>query len=275
MPLCSINNSKCVLIIGATAGIGRALALSIHALPSRPTVIVTGRRQDRLDELAALSEQDGRGKMAAVQLDIGGSRDDVVQSIQNIIDTYPELQWQLDAVVFSAAVQHVVDFRNPESIDLDALLAEINLNYATVITMMVKCFVPHFLKLGEQGHRCLVIPITSGLGIVPAPWVPNYSATKAALHSLSLSMNVQLREKNIHVIEISPPLVESELHDHQGTSEKLSKFWMPLEIFTSAAMEGLQRGEDHVTVGSATSAFERFEKGKLDVAKGYYESGRA
>jgi NADP-dependent 3-hydroxy acid dehydrogenase YdfG len=48
----SMIDSKCVLVLGATSGLGRALARSIQALPSKPTVIVTGRRKDRLDELA-------------------------------------------------------------------------------------------------------------------------------------------------------------------------------------------------------------------------------
>lgn len=46
-----IEDAKCVLIIGATSGIGRALALAIHDLPTQPTVIVAGRRMERLEEL--------------------------------------------------------------------------------------------------------------------------------------------------------------------------------------------------------------------------------
>ena len=49
----SIDDSKCVLITGATSGIGRALAQEILKLPSKPQVIGTGRRKDRLEELSA------------------------------------------------------------------------------------------------------------------------------------------------------------------------------------------------------------------------------
>src|SRR5271154_6934085 len=50
----SINDVKCVLITGATSGIGKALAARILALPSSPKVIAVGRRQDRLDEMTKL-----------------------------------------------------------------------------------------------------------------------------------------------------------------------------------------------------------------------------
>ncbi len=47
-----IDAARCVLVTGATSGIGRALALAIAALPTEPTVIAAGRRPARLAELA-------------------------------------------------------------------------------------------------------------------------------------------------------------------------------------------------------------------------------
>ncbi|KAF9059537.1 hypothetical protein BDP27DRAFT_1195378, partial [Rhodocollybia butyracea] len=63
-------------------------------------------------------------------------------------------------------------------------------------------------------------------------------------------------------IEISPPLVESELHDAEGTTEKLSKFWMPLDAYTKETIEGLQRGDSVVSSGMAKFAYEKFEQPK-------------
>lgn len=50
-------------------------------------------------------------------------------------------------------------------------------------------------------------------GITPGAWVANYSASKAALHSLCYSLHAHLQGTNVHIMEIIPPLVESELHD--------------------------------------------------------------
>lgn len=55
-----------------------------------------------------------------------------------------------------------------------------------------------------------------------------------------MSMRFKLQPHGVKVIEIVPPLVESQLHDKQGTNERLSKFWMPLSNFTAATMDGLQ-----------------------------------
>jgi len=85
----NITESKCVLVIGSTAGIGRSLALAILDLPSKPTVIVCGRRKERLDELVASYGTSGRLK--SVTLDVLAERDVLQASIQEIISTYPDV----------------------------------------------------------------------------------------------------------------------------------------------------------------------------------------
>lgn len=57
----------------------------------------------------------------------------------------------------------------------------------------------------EQGRPSFIIPITSGLAMLPAPHVPDYCATKAALHSFSLSLDKNLKNTNVHVMEVMPP----------------------------------------------------------------------
>lgn len=83
----SINDSKCVLVVGATAGIGRALALAIHSLPHKPTVIVSGRRLHRLDELT----QRDPLRIKSVQIDTTSSRDTLKAFVTDIVKEYPEV----------------------------------------------------------------------------------------------------------------------------------------------------------------------------------------
>ncbi|KAG6334842.1 hypothetical protein ID866_4247 [Astraeus odoratus] len=255
----NINDAKCVLIIGSTSGLGRSLALSILDLPSKPTVIVCGRRQERLEELVSSHGADGRLK--AVTLDVNVDRMTLKSAINDIIKTYPNL----DAVMFSSGVQHEFDFRKPETIDLDSLTSELNINYTSVVAM-ITFFLPHLFALGETGRPTFLYTVSSGLAMVAAPWVPNYCASKAAIHSLSMSLNVLLKEKNVHVAEIIPPLVESELHDHQGTSEMYSKVWMPLSEFTKITMEGLVTDAPCIPVGMSAQGYEKFEVGKLEAS---------
>ncbi|KAI0094638.1 hypothetical protein BDY19DRAFT_913831 [Irpex rosettiformis] len=53
------HRSKVILIIGATASIERSFAYAIRNLPTKLTVILAGRRRDRIDEITKMSERFG------------------------------------------------------------------------------------------------------------------------------------------------------------------------------------------------------------------------
>ncbi|KAG1885697.1 hypothetical protein F4604DRAFT_1890422 [Suillus subluteus] len=237
----SISDSKCVLIVGSTAGIGRALALAILDLPSQPTVIV------------CVASHNATERLKSVTLDVLSERNALKCSIQDIVNTYPDL----DAVLFSSGIQRAFDFTKPETVDLDSLESELATNYTSIVSM-ITFFLPHLIKLGEQGRPTFLYTVSSGLSIVPAPGIANYCATKSAIHSLSISLAVQLKEKNVHVVEIIPPLVESELHDFEGTTQRLSNFWLSLEEYTE--------GDPYVPAGLVVNQHKQFEEGKLEAA---------
>ena len=56
-----------------------------------------------------------------------------------------------------------------------------------------------------QGRSSFIVPVTPGLALVPAPWCPNHSAAKSALHSASIGLLLQLKDTNVHVMELIPP----------------------------------------------------------------------
>ena len=80
----SIDDSQCILITGATSGIGRALGQALVNLPSKPRVIGTGRRQERLEEL---------GKMGVEPLywDMLANFDDMETKVDELIETNPDV----------------------------------------------------------------------------------------------------------------------------------------------------------------------------------------
>ncbi|KAF9065120.1 hypothetical protein BDP27DRAFT_1393673 [Rhodocollybia butyracea] len=236
----SINNAKCVLVTGATSGIGRALALAIAALPSHPTVIGVGRRKDRLRELKEAG-------IEAEEFDVNTDRASMKGFVDEMIKKYPEI----DMILLAAGIQREVHFK--KEVNLDSIATELNINYMSVVAM-ITFFMPHFLSKAAAGQPCIIAPVTSGLAYIPAPWVVNYSASKAAVHSLCIALRA--------LSKISPPLVESELHDVEGTTDALSKFWVPIDAYTKEAIEGLQRGDDVVSSGFAKVAYEKFEKPK-------------
>lgn len=90
--MANILHVRCVLITGATSGIGRALALAIHELQTKPTVIVVGRRQERLNELARLSD-----RIKPVRFDVSGGREALKQFAADMISQFPEVRSPCDA----------------------------------------------------------------------------------------------------------------------------------------------------------------------------------
>jgi len=79
-----IDESKCILITGATSGIGRALALNIAKLPSQPVVIGTGRRKERLEEI-------GKAGIHPVKLDITSDFEALKVKVDEIVKNYPDV----------------------------------------------------------------------------------------------------------------------------------------------------------------------------------------
>ncbi|KAF8829571.1 hypothetical protein HHX47_DHR3000959 [Lentinula edodes] len=201
----SIDNAKCVLVTGATSGIGRALALAIASLPSHPKVIGVGRRKDRLVGLTEAG-------IDAEKFDVNADKAATKNFVEEMIKKYPEI----DTLVLAAGIQREVHFK--KEVDLEAIATEMHVNYFSILTI-ISFFMPHLLAKS-------------------------------------------LEDTSIGVIEISPPLVESELHDAEGTTGALSQFWMPLEEYTKETMEGLQRGVNVVCSGMSKNIYEKFEQPK-------------
>jgi uncharacterized oxidoreductase len=84
--------------------------------------------------------------------------------------------------------------------------------------------------LAAQANAAIV-NVTSGLAFVPLPKAPTYSATKAAMHSYSVALRVQLEGK-VEVIELAPPAVRTDLTPGQSTREG----YMPLDDFADEVM---------------------------------------
>ena len=74
---------------------------------------------------------------------------------------------------------------------------------------------------------------------MPLPAVPTYSATKAAMHSFTESLRVQLSDTNIQVIEIVPPAVRTALMNQENAEHA-----MPLDDFLSEVIELLESEPD-------------------------------
>jgi uncharacterized oxidoreductase len=98
---------------------------------------------------------------------------------------------------------------------------------------LTAALLPHLQKQA----RPAIINVTSGLGFVPLPATPTYSATKAALHSYTQSLRIQLQGTPVEVIEIIPPAVATDLTP--GRSEDDPRM-MSLKDYISETMQILK-----------------------------------
>ena len=107
-----------------------------------------------------------------------------------------------------------------------------------------------------------VMMVSSGLAFVPLAATPTYCATKAAIHSYSLSLRHQLQGSSTEVIELAPPYVQTELlGGHQATDPRA----MPLGEFIAEVMGILEDQPDaaEVIVGRCKPMRFAAEEGKF------------
>jgi uncharacterized oxidoreductase len=95
------------------------------------------------------------------------------------------------------------------------------------------------------------VNISSGLAFVPIARFPVYCATKAAVHSFTLSLRHQLKGSGVKVIELIPPYVGTELGGPQKSVGPGAPQPMPLHSFVEQAMEALASDGDELVIGDA------------------------
>ncbi|MEV7144767.1 SDR family oxidoreductase [Streptomyces tauricus] len=201
-----------IFIPGATSGIGLGLALRLRDKGN--TVIVGGRRTELLQQLAA--EHPGLGTITIDTTDpasITAARDE-------LSTRYPAL----DTLITMAGIMEPEDLRDPASLDIAERTVEVNLLGPI---RLINAFLPGLLAR----PAATVMTVSSGLAYVPLPATPTYNATKAAIHSYTESLRVQLFKSDIQVIELVPPATRTTLMNQQN-----SDVAMPLEDYLDEVM---------------------------------------
>lgn len=95
-------------------------------------------------------------------------------------------------------------------------------------------------------HRALttIVNVTSGLAFVSFTKAPVYCATKAFLHSFTVSLRELVRDRNVEVVEIIPPAINTDLG-----GKGLHDFAPPVKDFIDAVFPQLAAGKTAVTFG--------------------------
>ncbi len=201
-----------ILISGGGSGIGLALAQRWHDAGN--AVIVTGRDAAKLDAAIA-----GRPNMSAMTLDVTDAAA-IAAFAKEVVVGHPALNILVNnaGIMSSEDASAKRDLAEAEAAVVTNILGPIRLTDALVD------------HLAAQGDAAIV-NVTSGLAFVPLPKAPTYSATKAAMHSYSVALRIQLEGK-VEVIELAPPAVRTDLTPGQSTREN----YMPLDAFADEVM---------------------------------------
>ena len=129
-------------------------------------------------------------------------------------------------------------------LDEEGMLAEVNTNLLGVVRC---CAVLVPLIRGKA--RAVVVNVSSGLAFVPLSKFPVYCATKAGVHSFTVSLRRQLRGSGVKVVELIPPYVATNLD--AGRRPPGGPVPMDLGAFIEEAMKELASGADEVSVAEA------------------------
>lgn len=225
-----------VFITGGTSGIGRGLAEAFHKLGNQ--VLISGRRQERLKSIC-----EANAGMGYFVLDVTDP-EAISRVAAEAIGKFPGL----NCLFNNAGVQTGHDFSGNGGLDEAGVIEEIETNLLGVIRV-ADAFLPHMKKK----ENAALVNVSSGLAFVPMARFPVYCATKAAVHSLTLSMRRQLEGSGVKVIELIPPYVDTELGGPNKTSSVSSGAPkpMPLDVFVEETMEQLAGGAEEVAIGMA------------------------
>jgi len=229
-----------IVITGGSSGIG--LGLALRFLKDGNKVIVCGRRYDRLEAIAKahpgletrvcdVTNHKQRADFAAM-----------------VMANHPDV----NVLVNNAGIQYATAIGS--GIDMTKVHGEVETNLVAVIH-----FCDLFANQLAANPDAAIINVSSGLGFVPLAFMPVYCATKAAVHSFTLSLRHQLKAKAVEVIELIPPAVDTELGTDRHADASHSHGGMPTAQFINEAFQGLERHDTEIAVGPAAGMRENGE----------------
>lgn len=206
------THSNTILITGGGSGIGQALAHRFHDAGN--TVIVAGRRREALADTI-----EGRANLHAIELDVT-SVEGIADFARRLLVEHPEVNVLINnaGIMRNETLDHVRDLADAEATVTTNLLGPIRL---------IDALIDHLVSRPDAA----IVNVSSGLAYVPLVAAPTYNATKAAIHSYTVSLRHALGER-VEVIELVPPAVQTGLTPGQETRPG----YLPLGDFIDEVM---------------------------------------
>lgn len=217
----NISNNK-ILVTGGASGIG--LGLTEQFIKENNTVIICGRRESVLKEV---SDKFPSVITKVCDLSVASEREELFKWVS-------EHHKDLNILVNNAGIQQWMAVTDANFYELAKDEIAVNIEAPLHLTSL-------FIKLHSLNT---IINVTSGLSFVPLTKTPVYSATKAFFHSFTLSLRQLMQSKNIEVIEIIPPALNTDLGG-KGLHDSAP----PVSDFIESIFAQLKSGKTELTFG--------------------------
>jgi 3-oxoacyl-[acyl-carrier protein] reductase len=196
-------SGKVAVVTGASKGIGASIAERLAAEGASVVVNYVSSRSGADAVVARIVERGGRA--IAVQGNVS-----VVKDIQRLFAETKKAYGKLDILVNNAGVY---EFAPLEAITPEHIQKQLNLNVVGLILATQE----GVKLMGSEGGS--IVNIGSIVGSMPAPQASVYSATKAAVDAISVSLSQELGPRKIRVNSLNPGMVETEGLRASGLTE--------------------------------------------------------
>jgi uncharacterized oxidoreductase len=220
-----------ILITGGGTGIGLALAEAF--LKKGSQVLACGRREEKLKE--------AMGRLPALKT--------MACDITREEDRRRLAEWaiasRVNVLVNNAGVQREVNFKHGLG-PLEEGDNEIRCNLEGPV-YLTALLAPHLMI--QEGAA--IVNVSSGLGFMPLSIMPLYCATKAAIHSFTVSLRYQLSHAGVKVFEVIPPTVDTELDRGARAKRGQKDLGIPASQVAAEVLKGLSEDKFEIPVGQA------------------------
>jgi short-subunit dehydrogenase len=222
------------LITGASTGIGATFARDLAARGAN--LVLVARSEDRLRALAAELVQEHGVRVDVLALDLGAPG--VGADVQARVEA---LGLEVDVLVNNAGFGTHGDLVHA---DLTRLLAEVQLNCATVVDLTTR-----FLPAMTGRRRGVVVNVASTAGFQPVPHMAVYAATKAFVLSFTEAVWAESKDSGVAVLALCPGATRTPFFDVVGTDDVVVGTLRTPEQVVATALRGLARRRPSIVDG--------------------------
>ncbi len=239
-------HGKWALVTGASAGIGLALAEQLAT--GGANLVLTARRQDRLEAIALRLQGQYGIETKIVPADLADTA-----APEQLFAATEGTGLAVEVLINNAGFGYYGRFAEGDA-ERQRRMVEVNCG---AVVHLTRLFLPRMMER-RRGH---VMIVASTASYQPVPYMSTYAATKVFDRFLAEGLAQEVAEYGIKVSALCPGPTESEFHEIAGTRSQFGKGRQSAEQVARRGLEGLVRGEHWVIpygAGKGIVLMERF-----------------